>query len=511
MMVDSQRKTTFAYVLFAMAFVMVLLPSVLAATTASTGRNGRPAYPVDQQIPIGSPFGVCHGELENNTIIAQSAIAQTGMAWNRKDFPWSYFQPVPTDNFTRITDPNDYYQKFIANMTTLGIKMLPILDYGVWWLDPNGWYIPPANISRWQQFVHAAVTEYQDRMQLWEVWNEPNNQYGNDKGTWEDFFLVLITAARTIKLVNDSLDVLVGGLGGTREFEFLEALMKNLTGTPANVPGYATAKELFVGIAFHPYNGVPEDLAYSLSRYDEILSRYNWTTRHGARHWITEIGGETDDPEDGTGGFLVDPQRELATMVIKQATIATTWRVDGLIWYEYRDDNPPGVFTSDFGHMGIIFNDGTWKPAAHAWNWTNKFLGNGHVDMMPVPLPDSITGLVAKDQQLYDGLERWIVVAWNPRHHGAVQTSIQFTTSIVKAMLYDHASTHSVQVTPAGNTMIIDVGHEPVLLVVDCAPGSSCTFVACLDLLGGLFWMLLGGSAMLVGLVVVVSTLRRNA
>jgi len=501
---------SFASILLAITILTFMLPAILATASGKTGGTNGPTFPVSQQVPIGSPFGVCHGELENDTIIARSAIARTGMAWNRKDFPWSHFQPVPTDIFSRIADPNDYYQKFIANMTALGIKMLPILDYGVWWLDPNGWYIPPANISRWQQFVYASVTEYQDRMQLWEVWNEPNNQYGNEKGTWEDFFLVLITAARTIKLVNDSLDVLVGGLGGKHEFEFLDALMKNLTGTPANVPGYATAKDLFIGIAFHPYNGVPEDLAYSLSRYDEILSRYNWTARQGARHWITEIGGETDDPADGTGGFLVDPQRELATMVIKQATIATTWRVDGLIWYEYRDDSPPGVFMSDFGHMGIIFNDGTWKPAAHAWNWTNRFLGNGHVDMMPVPLPDTIAGIVARDEQHYGGLERWIIVAWNPRHHGTVYASIQFTTNIANATEFDHASASSARVASAANFVSINVGHEPVLLVVDCAPGSSCTFTASSDVLGGVMWALLGGSAVLLGLAVAVPARRRN-
>ncbi len=470
-----------------------------------------PTFSVTQQLPIGSPFGICHGELENDTTIAQSAIARAGMAWNRKDFPWSYFQPVPTDNFTKLTDPNDYYQKFIANMTILGIKMLPILDYSVSWLDPAHYtYIPPANISRWQQFVYASVTEYQDRMQLWEVWNEPNNFYGKTMGTWEDFFLVLITAARTIKLVNDSLDVLVGGLGGTDEFQFLEALMENLTNTPANVPGYSTAKDLFVGIAFHPYNGVPEDLAFSLSRYDEILARYNWTTGHGARHWITEIGGETDDPEDGMGGFLVDPQRELASMVIKQATIATTWRIDGLIWYEYRDDNPPGVFTSDFGHMGIIFNDGTWKPAAHAWNWTNRFLGNGHVDMMPVPLPATITGLVAKDQLLHGGLERWVLVAWNPRHAGLVQASIQFTTSISTATLHDFASAGSTPITVAGSMVSIEIGHDPLLLVVECTPGSGCSIMAGADVLGTITWILLVGSAALVGLIVATTSRRRN-
>ncbi len=487
-----------------------MLPGVLATASVKADEKVRMAFTVSQQLPIGSPYGVCHGELENDTAIAQSAIARTGMAWNRKDFPWNHFQPGPSDNFSRMTDPNDYYQKFISNMTALGIKMLPILDYGVSWLDPNGWYIPPANISRWQQFVYASVTEYQDRMQLWEVWNEPNNQYGETKGTWEDFFLVLITAARTIKLVNDSLDVLVGGLGGTDEFEFLEALMENLTATPANVPGYATAKDLFVGIAFHPYNGVPEDLAYSLSRYDEILSRYNWTTRQGARHWITEIGGETDDPEDGMGGFLVDPQRELASMVVKQATIATTWRIDGLIWYEYRDDSPPGVFTSDFGHMGIIFNDGTWKLAAHAWNWINRYLGNGHVDMMPVPLPDTITGIVAKDQLPYGGLERWVLVAWNPCHAGNVQISIHFTTSVSTVTLHDFASASSIPVTVTGNLVSIEIGHEPVLLVIECTPGSNCSIVAGADVLGTIIWILLGGSAVLLGLIAVATTRRRN-
>jgi len=140
----------------------------------------------------------------------------------------------------------------------------------------------------------------------------------------------------TIKRVNSSLDVIVGGLGGTRELEFLDYLVANLTATPTSVPASILPGDLFSGIAFHPYSSPPEELAKKLSEYDEILSRYQWTIEDGARHWITEIGSETDSPRDGPAGSgrsAAGVRRDDA----KQMAIATSWGVEG----------------STSGHIGI--------------------------------------------------------------------------------------------------------------------------------------------------------------
>lgn len=497
-----------------MAFTILgLVPISMAAGDdgASTGQIG-PVFLVEQQHPIGRAYGVCHGELENATNIDSSAISRTYSGWSRNDWPWGWFQTSAIDNFTNLHNLDDRYQKFTDNMTSLGIKILPILDYSTGWLDPvSGVYIPPANISLWQRFVNETVTEYQNHMNLWEVWNEPNNFYGvAENASWDDFFLILITAARTIKLINNSLEVLVGGLGGANEHAFLDALMKNITMTPADVPGYDTVKDLFIGIAFHPYNGVPEDLALSLSRYDEILSKYNWTTKQGARHWITEIGSDTDSMRDGFGGGIVNVQREFAALVVKQTTIATSWLLDGLIWYEYQDNEYPGVFNAiGAEHMGIIYINGTWKPAAYAWNWTNRYLGNGHVDLMPVQVPRPITGIVAKDQHLYGGLERWIVVAWNPYNAGRVPTRLQFNTAITRASLHDYASPGVTDLMPSSDSIVIDIGYEPILLVIDCPVGANCIIIPGADALGIIFWILLGLSLGLLSITGLM-TLRRS-
>ncbi len=499
------RRTT---ILLGCLLVTAILPQ-LVPLAAGTQAVVIGAFPVASARPIGQPYGVSlhwptSENLENIDAPETTSFAACEFGWARTcNFIWSIMEPT-AGNFSPLTDPLHYSNRFLAAVSSVGSRVLPLIDGPPGWLgDDSTFYISPGHIPLLCDYVNKTVMRYQNNMSKWELFNEPNNGWGNGLGTWDEFLAVLIATAETIKRVNSSLDVIFGGLGGTRELEFLDYIVANLTGTPSSVPGFDMARDLFSGIAFHPYSSPPEELAKKLSEYDEILSRYHWTIKDGARHWITEIGSETDSPRDGAGGFLVDPQREFAAMMAKQMAIATSWGVEGFNIWTYRDFEPPGSYVDEFGHCGIVYSDASWKGATYAINWTNHYVGNGHSDLMPVAFPQPLTGIVARDEDLVDGTERWVIVVWNPAHQGMVSARIDFGTGISRAVAHDYASNGTTELAVhAGATgMDIQVGYEPELLVIDCVPGGSCVLSVQADVLGGIFVGLLVASAiLLVGL-----------
>jgi hypothetical protein len=502
------RRTT---ILLGCVLVLVSFPQLaLLASASDTQSIVIGAFPVGSERQIGRPYGVSlHWQysenLENIDAPETTSFAACEFGWARTcNFIWATMEPNQND-FSPLTDPLHYSNRFLAAMSAVDSRALPLIDGPPGWLgDGSTFYISPEHVPLLCNYVNRTVTRYQNNMSKWELFNEPNNGWGNGLGTWDEFLAVLIATAETIKRVNSSLDVIVGGLGGTRELEFLEYLVANLTATSTSVPGFDTARDLFSGIAFHPYSSPPEELAKKLSEYDAILSRYQWTIEDGARHWITEIGSETDSPRDGAGGFLVEPQREYAAMMAKQMAIATSWGVEGFNIWTYRDFEPPGSYAPEFGHCGIVFSDASWKCVTYAINWTNHFVGNSHTSLMPVVFPQPLTGIVARDAILVGGKERWAIVVWNPAHQGMVNARIDFGTGVSRAVSHDYASDGTTVLAVQGGATGLDiqVGYEPVLLVIDCAPGGSCVLGVTADVLGGVFTGLLVASAiLLVGIV----------
>jgi hypothetical protein len=478
-----------------LCFTILILNLGFIPVSNSSGnlQLGARTFPVSEKRPIGRPFGASlhfPGELENDSTPTSTAFAAANFGWTRTcNFLWCFMEPQK-DNFAPITDKNAYNNLFLANMKKIGTKVLPLIEGPPGWLNEStNWYISLKNRPLFYRYVNATVSNYQNEMQIWELFNEPNNIWGKGLGTWEEFFELLIGTAETIKKVNSSLEILVGGLGGTQELEYLDRLLANLTNTPSTVPGFSTAKDLFMGIAFHPYSNPAENLMVKLTEYDEVLERYNWTNQMGARHWITEIGGETESAKEGLGGFLDNSQRDFAALLIKQMAIATSWKVDGFNIWTYRDFEAPGSYTNEYAHCGVVFANGSWKPATYACNWSNQFLGNGHTELIPTNIPSPITGIVALDTILTNGREQWTLVLWNPQHEGLINLEIELKTPIVHEWQYDYGSNLrndiiGEDISTTETNFRVSVGYEPVLLVIECESGANCSITLLNDSFG---------------------------
>lgn len=73
----------------------------------------------------------------------------------------------------------------------------------------------PKDMADFERFVEAAVTRYKDRVNLWEIWNEPSvpggSVFWND--TPENYVRLLESGATTVKRLQPEAEIWIGGLG----------------------------------------------------------------------------------------------------------------------------------------------------------------------------------------------------------------------------------------------------------------------------------------------------------
>jgi hypothetical protein len=79
----------------------------------------------------------------------------------------------------------------------------------------EGTTFAPTEMKDFSDFVETAVARYQDRIHLWELWNEPSVPGGSIfwSDTPENFVRLLETGYRAVKKIQPNAQVWIGGLG----------------------------------------------------------------------------------------------------------------------------------------------------------------------------------------------------------------------------------------------------------------------------------------------------------
>ncbi|NMC08328.1 MAG: hypothetical protein GYA24_24185 [Candidatus Lokiarchaeota archaeon] len=119
---------------------------------------------------------------------------------------------------------------------------------------------------------------------------------------------------------------------------------------------------------------------------------------------------------------------------------------------------------------------------------------------------------MVKDTIPVDGKARWVIVAWNPVHQGLVKTRLDLGTAISKAVVHDYASpaTEVLEVPALATGFDVQIGYEPVLLVVDCDVGGICVVSVTSDPLGGIIAGLLVAAVTLIATLFLLATIQRR-
>ena len=229
------------------------------------------------KIVANSPYGVCAhigaGEEWEQAPKNLLLMKKAGIVWVRADFSWIGVERSQ-GNWTF-----GHLDKIVDETNKLGLQLLPILDYDVPWATPAY-----KHLDSWLEYVTRTVERYKDRIQYWEVWNEPNLQgFWRDTPDGANYAILLKETYKTIKAIDPNLIVVYGGLAGVPADFFAKSLD-------------AGAGDSFDVVNIHPYRGGIstrqrlDQFADDIDAFRRELKKRNLPDRP---IWITEMGWAT--------------------------------------------------------------------------------------------------------------------------------------------------------------------------------------------------------------------------
>jgi hypothetical protein len=255
-------------------------------------------------------------------------IQAAGWKFVRTDFLWG-------DLIETTKGVYDFtlYDQLFAGLQQQGIRLLGILD------NANGLYpgITGANfVAGYSNFCAAAAAHYAGQGIIWEMWNEPNNTWGN--ADYEDYMYMVEAAVPAIRQADPAAVIISGGCGFDLTWE---------TGC------FSMGLENLVdAIAVHPYIGTPEGVISDYASLRSLMSQYSTNS-------LPVVSSEWGWSDYAGGGVSEQTQGDyLARMYL----INLSQGIPLSIWYDWRDD--AADITDELDNYGTVTITSVW-PKTH--------------------------------------------------------------------------------------------------------------------------------------------------
>ncbi|MCE5215617.1 hypothetical protein LLH03_01190 [bacterium] len=226
-------------------------------------------------------------------------MAQAGVHWIRPwlawENVWSVQQPTADVWDTRALDAA------LRRMESYRMEYQAILFNAPQWVTGNaGWRAPPEErLGLWSGYVRRLVSQYKDRIQYWEVWNEPDLMWQEQtRHSGAHYVAVLKAAWEAAKAADPNCKVL--GLSHAGYMEWLERV------------GQLGAKDYFDIATIHSY-AAPSGYSAAVKQRRDMLARYGMGDKP---LWINELGATAYD-------FSPEYSRKYSCSELKQASVLT--------------------------------------------------------------------------------------------------------------------------------------------------------------------------------------------
>jgi len=265
--------------------------------------SGSPVPPHVSGLALGTNVALEQYTTDTRRRLVATRMAEAGLVWARQHFPWAAIEPHPGEFDWAVWDG------VVDTAQTAGLHLLAVLDTTPEWAraeaDRDNRFAPPRDPSDFARFAAAFATRYGDRIDHYEIWDEPNiyPHWGNGEISPRAYVVLLRAASVALKTADPGATVLTAGLAPTAErtgrnlseVEFLRAMYR------------AGARDAFDILAIKPYGfwSGPDDRrvnpqVLNFSRailLREVMAEYGDT---GKAVWAVESGWNTL-PDGWTG------------------------------------------------------------------------------------------------------------------------------------------------------------------------------------------------------------------
>lgn len=252
--------------------------------------------------------------------------------------------------------------QLVRDAESRNLKILMMLGQTPCWAAPDYCtggqqftWCPRARPTEYANALAFLVRRYGNRVQAWEVWNEPNlTQFWCEESNPRaaEYVTLLQHAYTAIKQVNNSASVLGGSIAGA-DTEYLRAFYTSGGGSYYDV------------LSLHPYSGTasPDDCSnprWSYSCGVENVRNTMLANNDRRPIWFTEFGWSSFS---GEGGISETSQ---ASYLTESLDLAQAWDyVPVAIWYTLTDI--PNQSSNREGHFGLFREDLTPKPVVNSF------------------------------------------------------------------------------------------------------------------------------------------------
>ncbi len=303
---------------------------ILASRTVAHTRS--PDLKPDLELRPESPWGMgvylyrfphSPGGLQQMDTAAAMA-SSAGVQWSREEFSWSRIEVEPG-----VYDFS-FYDEVVDAATRNGIRVYGLLAYWSRWTEPY----TEEGIEAFAEFARATVRRYRDRIQHWEIYNEPNIFFW--QGPPELYPVLLRRVYEAIKDEDPEARILGISTAGI-DFDFIRMCLE--------------AEAPFDVLTIHPYRQ-----AMNEARFMEELRSVAELVDHRPV-WITEMGLPTH--HDGA------TEREQAVFLARSYLGAiASGATQTISWYNFRNDGTDAWFNEH--HFGVVRRDLSPKPSYRA-------------------------------------------------------------------------------------------------------------------------------------------------
>lgn len=240
--------------------------------------------------------------------------------WNRVEPRKGWFEWAKFDQAVEIADAH-------------GIKVLGVLAFSADWAssapsDVTGRarsLYPPTNPDDFAAYVTAVVRRYGDRIDNWEIWNEPNHPaFWLPHPNPEAYAVLLHVAAQVIRREDPGSVIVLGGIVGT-DIPYLNRLRA------------AGAWADFDVLAIHGYVRLSPEQSGLGGWFDKAVA---YVQKYGVKPiWLTEICWPISAAEPGIPEVTTSSQAAFLGRTFARAAEAGVARV---FWYNLID-HPSGT------------------------------------------------------------------------------------------------------------------------------------------------------------------------
>jgi hypothetical protein len=408
----------------------------------------------DRALLPDSPFGV-NTAFHPNTADLEArltAMQQAGIKWGRQDFTWKQIEKTKGD-YDWVP-----YDRLVEQCRQHGLLLFGNLTYGPSFYDLNS----VEGAEAYAAFSRAATARYIDKIDHWQIWNEPN--LGLHGGDPRVYARMLRLAGQAIHQANPKAKV----LGLNMAFCDVPWTEKVLNLVPYNC---------FDIICFHPYRNpnAPED-SFDWWVLDQYVKRFHpdltpdyplvrasflqqtetlvqTMKKFGPPKpiWITEMCFNTHIHPYGVS------ELRSADLLVRFHLLALASRqVEKVFWWTLKDGGPQQFDAAEM--VGLTRADLTPKYAYYAYGVMTRMLEGKRWRRNDAFGPDIYACVFADDSKDED-----TVVLWSPKPYAYVR----ITNTEKGLTLYDIYGTKRLVTFDKvrTGTLPVPLGESPIYVV----------------------------------------------